>query len=88
MIVRPVQNRTPEQTAFLEHLVQSDATVAKAFTLAQDFGRLLRQREGKLRLEQWKISVQESGIAELIAFFELVGRRCRGCGKWMQHDVE
>ncbi|MBO0795767.1 MAG: ISL3 family transposase, partial [Ktedonobacteraceae bacterium] len=68
MIVRPVQNRTPEQTAFLEHLTQSNETVAKAYTLAQDFGRLLRQREGQLRLEQWKTAVWESGIAELIAF--------------------
>lgn len=68
MIVRPVQNRTPEQTAFLEQLTQSDSTVAKAFTLAQDFGRLLRQREGSLRLEQWKTAVRASGIVELIAF--------------------
>ncbi len=68
MIVRPVQNRTPEQTAFLEYLTQSDSTVAKAFTLAQDFGRLLRKREGLLRLEQWKTAVRASGIAELIAF--------------------
>ncbi len=70
MIVRPVQNRTPEQTAFLEHLTQSDSIVAKAFTLAQDFGRLLRKREGLLRLEQWKTAVRASGIAELIAFVD------------------
>jgi transposase len=44
MIVRPVQNRTPEQTAFLEQLTQSDLTVAKAYTLAQDFSRLLAIR--------------------------------------------
>jgi transposase len=68
MIVQPVQNRTPEQTVFLQQLIQSDSTVAKAFTLAQDFGRLLRQREGLLRLEQWKTAVRASGIAELIAF--------------------
>jgi hypothetical protein len=68
MIVRPVQNRTPEQTAYLAQFIQSDATVAKAFTLAQDFGRLLRKQEGLLRLEQWKTAVRASGIAELIAF--------------------
>ncbi len=66
MIVRPAQNRTPEQTAYLTQLIQSDATVASAFALAQDFGRLLRQREGLLRLEQWKTAVWASGIAELI----------------------
>jgi transposase len=70
MIVRPARNRTPEQTAYLDQLIQSDATVAVAFTLAQDFGRLLRQREGSLRLEQWKTAVRESGIAELIGFVD------------------
>lgn len=70
MMVRPTQNRTPEQTAYLEQLIQSDAAVAVVFTLAQDFGRLLRKREGSLRLEQWKASVRASGIAELIAFVD------------------
>jgi len=70
MIARPVQNRTAEQRVFLERLIQSDATVALAFTLAQDFGRLLRQREGVLCLEQWKTAVRASGIPELIAFVD------------------
>jgi transposase len=70
MIVRPTQSRTREQTAYLEHLVQSNSTIAVVFSLAQDFGRLLRKREGQLRLEQWKAAVQASGIAELIAFVD------------------
>lgn len=70
MIVRPAQNRTPEQTAFLEQLTQSDPIVASVFKLAQDFGHLLRQREGPQRLEQWKVAVRTSGIAELIAFVD------------------
>jgi hypothetical protein len=68
MIVRPVQNRTSEQTAFLEQLIQSDSGVAQAVTLAQEFGRLLRQREGLRSLEQWKTTVRACEIAELIAF--------------------
>ena len=70
MIVRPTKNRTAEQTAYLERLIQSDATVAVVFTLAQDFGHLLRKREGVSRLEQWKAAVQTSGIAELITFVD------------------
>jgi len=70
MIVRPAHNRTPEQTTFLEHLIRSDTIVESAFTLAQDFGCLLRKREGLLRLEQWKTAVRASGIAELIAFVD------------------
>jgi transposase len=70
MIVKPAQNRTREQTAYLQQLVQSDATSAVVFTLAQDFGRLLRKHEGQVRLEQWKAAVQASGIAELIDFVD------------------
>jgi transposase len=70
LMVRPAQNRTAEQTAYLEQLIQSDETAAVVFMLAQDFGRLLRQREGLLRPEQWKAAVRASGIAELIAFVE------------------
>ena len=70
MIMRPEQNRTREQTAYLEQLIKSDATVALVFELAQDFGRLRRKREGQGRLEQWKAAVQASGVAELIAFVD------------------
>jgi len=70
MMVRPTQSRTREQTAYLEHLVQSDSTIAVVFELAQDFGRLLRKHEGLVRLEQWKAAVRSSGIAELIAFVD------------------
>jgi transposase len=70
MMVRPEQRRTREQTAYLEHLVQSDSTIAVVFELAQDFGRLLRKHEGQVRLEQWKAAVRTSGIAELIAFVD------------------
>jgi transposase len=70
MMVRPTQSRTREQTAYLEQLVQRDATIAVVFTLAQDFGRLLREHEGQGPLEQWKAAVRASGIAELMAFVD------------------
>jgi len=70
MMVRPEQHRTREQTVYLEQLIQSNEPVAVVFKLAQDFGRLLRKREGQVRLEQWKDSVRASGIAELIAFVD------------------
>ncbi|MGZ3630967.1 MAG: transposase [Ktedonobacteraceae bacterium] len=54
----------------MEHLVQSDSTIAVVFTLAQDFGRLLRKHEGQGPLEQWKAAVRASGITELIAFVD------------------
>jgi transposase len=70
MIVRPAEHRTPDQTAFLAQLCQSDPMVATAFTLAQAFGQLLRKREGPQRLEHWKTAVQTSGITELIDFVD------------------
>ncbi len=70
MMVRPTHSRTRAQTAYLEHLVQSDSTSAVVFELAQDFGRLLRKHEGQVRLEQWKAAVRTCGIAELIAFVD------------------
>lgn len=69
-IVRPAEHRTPDQTAFLDQLCQSDPTVATAFTLAQAFGQLLRGLEGPQRLKQWKAAVQASGIVELIGFVD------------------
>ena len=68
--MRPEQSRTREQTAYLDQLIQSNETIAVVFKLAQDFGRLLRKREGQARLEQWKASVRASRIAELIAFVD------------------
>jgi hypothetical protein len=47
MMVRPAQRRTREQAAYLDQLIQSNKTIAVVFTLAQDFGRLLRKRKGK-----------------------------------------
>ena len=68
-MVRPAQNSTREQAAYLDQLIQSE-TIAVVFKLAQDFGSLLRKREGRMRLEQWKTAVQVSGIAELITFVD------------------
>ncbi|WP_236602234.1 ISL3 family transposase [Ktedonobacter sp. SOSP1-52] len=70
MMVRPAQNRTREQAAYLDQLIQSNETIALVFKLAQDFGYLLRKHEGRTHLEQWKAAVQASGIAELIAFVD------------------
>ena len=70
MMVRPAPNRTPEQATYLDQLIQSNEMIAVVFHLAQDFGHLLRQREGRERLEQWKAAVRASGIAELIAFVD------------------
>lgn len=70
MIVRPEKSRTADQMTFIHQLCKSDPTAATAYHLASSFGALLRNREGKPGLEQWKGAVQASGIAELIDFVE------------------
>jgi hypothetical protein len=70
MIVRSEKSRTADQTTFIDQLCKSDVTAATASHLAQAFGSLLRNREGKSGLEQWKAAVRASGIPELIDFVE------------------
>ena len=70
MIVRRPEKRTEDQTRFIDQLCKSDPTAATAYTLAQEFGSLLRHLEGERGLEKWKAAVQRSGIAELIDFVE------------------
>ena len=70
MMVRSPEHRTEEQTAFINQICQSNATIATAFSLTQTFGQLLRQRQGLTQLEHWKTTVRESGIVELIRFVD------------------
>jgi transposase len=70
MIVRPAQKRTEAQRTFIDQLCKSDPTVATVYSLAQAFGSLLRNREGKPGLEKWKAAVRASGEAPLIDFME------------------
>jgi hypothetical protein len=70
MMVRPEKSRTADQTTFIDQLCKSDPTAATAYNLAQAFGSLLRNREGKPGLEKWKADVRASGIAELRDFME------------------
>ena len=70
MIVRRAEKRTKDQTMFIDQLCKSDPTAATAYNLAQAFGSLLRNLEGKAGLEKWKDAVRASGIPELIDFME------------------
>jgi transposase len=70
MIVRPQTSRTADQTTFIDQLCKSAPTAAIVCSLASSFGSLLRKREGKPGLEQWKGAVRASGVPELINFVE------------------
>ena len=70
MIIRPAQKRTKDQTMFIDQLCKSAPSAAMACTLAQAFGALLGNREGKAGLEKWKADGRASGRVELIGFVE------------------
>jgi transposase len=68
--VRAQEDQTQDHKAFIEQVCQVDPTVAVVYTLAQDFGQLVRKREGKSRLDQWKVAVRALGVKELISFVD------------------
>jgi transposase len=67
LFLRRPTSLTTEQATYLKHLCQCDEAVGTAYALAQDFARLLREREG-VRLDAWIETAGESGIEELRRF--------------------
>jgi len=67
LFLRRPADRTDEQTAYVERLLQEDAAIAAAYTVTQDFATMLRQREGE-RLDQWVEDAAQSGIDDLKRF--------------------
>jgi hypothetical protein len=70
MIIRRAEKRTKDQTLFIDQFCKSDPLAATVYEIAQAFGTLLRNLEGKSGLEKWKARVRASGIPELIDFME------------------
>ncbi len=68
--VRSPEDQTKDQKAFIDQVCRVDPTVAAVYTLTQDFGHLLRKREGIERLEHWKAAVRTSEVKELISFVD------------------
>ncbi len=67
LFLRRPTSLTAEQVTYLEHLCRCDAGVAMAYALAQDFARLLREREGE-RLDEWIEKASASGVEEVRRF--------------------
>lgn len=66
-LLRPREQLTAEQAAFLERVKQQSPRIALAQSLAQEFFTLTRQREAE-KLEDWTERAGASGIAELKGF--------------------
>jgi transposase len=67
LFLRRPTRLTKEQATYLDHLCQRDAAIGTAYSLAQDFVHMLREREGE-RLDVWIAATAESGIADVRRF--------------------
>lgn len=65
-VYRP-EELTEQHQMYLTHLCRADGTVQVAYTLAQAFAAMLRERCGE-QLEAWIVAAQASGIPELHRF--------------------
>jgi len=67
LFLRRPADRTDDQTAYVERLLQEDADIAAAYAVTQDFATMLRQREGE-RLDTWIETAARSGGDDLKRF--------------------
>ncbi len=67
LFVRRPEEYTDEQAQYLACLCQSDAAIASAHRLTQDFLRMVRERHGE-QLETWIEAATASEIAEMRRF--------------------
>jgi transposase len=67
LVLRRPERRSDEQRAYLAQLRATDATMAAATDLVDDFLLMLRRREGE-RLPAWLDAAEASGIDDLARF--------------------
>jgi transposase len=67
LVLRRPEQRTDEQSAYLQHLRAEDPSIASATELTETFLAMLRQREGE-RLPAWLEAAEASGIDDLARF--------------------
>ncbi len=67
LVLRRRADRTDDQTAYVERLLQGDEDIAAAYAVTQDFATMLRQREGE-RLDAWIETAAQSGSDDLKRF--------------------
>jgi transposase len=67
LLLRRPADLTPAHQAARERLCALDSTIATAYALTQDFGILLRERQGERR-DAWVAAALASGIREVRGF--------------------
>jgi transposase len=67
ILLRPVDELDADERAYREALSQESAAIATAQALAEDFGRIVRER-ADTELDTWLRAAARSRIAELVSF--------------------
>jgi transposase len=67
LFMRRPEDRSTAQSSYLTYLCQGDAAIATAYALTQEFGVMVRERQGE-RLSEWMAAAIESNIIELRGF--------------------
>jgi len=67
LFVHRPEDLSAAQSLYLMHLCQGEAVIATAYTLTQEFGVMVRDRQGE-RLNEWMAAAIESDIIELRGF--------------------
>jgi len=67
LFVRRPEDLSAAQSVYLTHLRQGDATIATAYALTQEFGVMVRERQGE-RLNEWMAAAIERDSIELRGF--------------------
>jgi transposase len=67
LLVREAENLAAEEKTFVEHLVEMSPEIAEAQILAQEFSRILKQRDHGA-FSSWMERVTQSRISEMKNF--------------------
>jgi transposase len=67
LLVQRPERLAGDDSAYLNRLCAQAPVIAEAYTLAQDFAEMLRERQGQ-RLNSWVTNAKASGIKELAAY--------------------
>ena len=72
LLIRRPDDLTAEEGAYLQRLCAADAAIGMAYTLAQEFATMLRERQGE-KLDAWIAAATGSALPDLRRFAQGLG---------------
>ena len=90
VLLRAKENLTAKQKVSLKELMETNAELAAAYILKEEFRwafRATTRPAGEKRLGRWEDKARESGIPELLAVLKTVERRREGIMNFFEYRV-